>query len=404
MKNKILNLINGYDAEARKMRHYLHEHPEVSTKEVQTSQFLKEKAMSLGLEIEAVPKIGRSAGNGFIATLDTGKPGKTIGLRTDIDALPVTENVYNLAQLRKVISKNEGAMHACGHDGHMTILLYTMKILSDLKDELTGKIIFIFEEGEEISAGIGEMVNLLKTKEIDAIYGNHLASFLDTGQIAIDPGPIMAAITRIDFKVIGRGGHGSRPDLSINPLYAGVDILNSISVAWNNQINVEKTVTLGLTEFHVGTAYNVFADEARIGGSLRYFDEVEGQRATKLLYKVAERVAEAHNCQIEITEDAGELAIPVNNDEVLADLAQKSVDKIFPESRVEGITWYASESFSRYGEVAPYVFAFIGTRDEELGSGAEHHNEYFDMDDDSLQYGMGTMVQFTIDFLMQKSS
>lgn len=404
MKNKILNLINGYEAEARKMRHCLHEHPEVSTKEVQTSQFLKEKAMSLGLEIEAVPKIGRSAGNGFIATLDTGKPGKTIGLRTDIDALPVTENVYNLAQLRKVISKNEGAMHACGHDGHMTILLYTMKILADLKDELTGKIIFIFEEGEEISAGIGEMVNLLKTKEIDAIYGNHLASFLDTGQIAIDPGPIMAAISRIDFKVIGRGGHGSRPDLSINPLYAGVDILNSISVAWNNQINVEKTVTLGLTEFHVGTAYNVFADEARIGGSLRYFDEVEGQRATKLLYKVAERVAEAHNCQIEITEDAGELAIPVNNDEVLAHLAQKSVDKIFPTSRVEGITWYASESFSRYGEVAPYVFAFIGTRNEELGSGAEHHNEYFDMDDDSLQYGMGTMVQFTIDFLMQKSS
>lgn len=404
MKNKILNLINGYEAEARKMRHYLHEHPEVSTKEVQTSQFLKEKAMSLELEIEAVPKIGRSAGNGFIATLDTGKPGKTIGLRTDIDALPVTENVYNLAQQRKVISKNEGAMHACGHDGHMTILLYTMKILSDLKDELTGKIIFIFEEGEEISAGIGEMVNLLKTKEMDAIYGNHLASFLDTGQIAIDPGPIMAAISRIDFKVIGRGGHGSRPDLSINPLYAGVDILNSISVAWNNQINVEKTVTLGLTEFHVGTAYNVFADEARIGGSLRYFDEVEGQRATKLLYKVAERVAEAHNCQIEITEDAGELAIPVNNDEVLADLAQKSVDKIFPTSRVEGITWYASESFSRYGEVAPYVFAFIGTRNEELGSGAEHHNEYFDMDDDSLQYGMGTMVQFTIDFLMQKSS
>lgn len=338
MKNKILNLINGYEAEARKMRHYLHEHPEVSTKEVQTSQFLKEKAMSLELEIEAVPKIGRSAGNGFIATLDTGKPGKTIGLRTDIDALPVTENVYNLAQQRKVISKNEGAMHACGHDGHMTILLYTMKILSDLKDELTGKIIFIFEEGEEISAGIGEMVNLLKTKEMDAIYGNHLASFLDTGQIAIDPGPIMAAISRIDFKVIGRGGHGSRPDLSINPLYAGVDILNSISVAWNNQINVEKTVTLGLTEFHVGTAYNVFADEARIGGSLRYFDEVEGQRATKLLYKVAERVAEAHNCQIEITEDAGELAIPVNNDEVLAHLAQKSVDKIFPESRVEGIT------------------------------------------------------------------
>lgn len=403
MEKKILNLINGYEAEARKVRHYLHEYPEVSSQEVNTSKYLKEKAKQLGLEIESVPQKGTSAGHGFIATLDTGKPGKTVGLRTDIDALPVTESLFNLMQPRKVISKNEGVMHACGHDGHMTILLYTMKILSDLKNELTGKIIFIFEEGEEISAGINEMVNLLKSKEIDVVYGNHLVSFLNTGQIALDPGPIMAAISRIDFKVVGRGGHGSRPDLSINPLYAGVDILNSISVAWNNQINVEKTVTLGLTEFHVGTAYNVFADEARIGGSLRYFDEAEGQRAEKLFYKVAESVAKAHNCHIEITEQAGQLSIPVVNDERLTYFARKSVDELFPNARVEDINWYASESFSRYGAVAPCVFAFVGTKNVPLGSGAEHHNEFFDMDDDSLKYGIGAMVKFTTDFLLENA-
>lgn len=403
MNDKILKLIQGYEIEARKVRHYLHENPEVATEEIETSKFLKEKAANLGLFIEKVPKKGTSAGNGFIATLDTGKPGKTVGLRTDIDALPVTENLFNLLQPRNVISKNDGVMHACGHDGHMTILLYAMRILWDLKSELTGKIIFIFEEGEEISAGIREMVNLLKLKEMDAIYGNHLVSFLNTGQIALDPGPIMAAISRIDFKVIGRGGHGSRPDLSVNPLYAGADILNSISVAWNNQINVEKTVTLGLTEFHAGTAYNVFADEARIGGSLRYFDVAEGQRATNLLYKVAENVAEAHNCHIEITDKAAELSIPVVNDEKLTELAQEGVDELFPGSRVEEINWFASESFSRYGEVAPYVFAFVGMRNTELGSGAEHHNELFDMDDDSLKYGIGAMVKFAIDFLIKGS-
>lgn len=399
MNDKILNLIQGYEMEAREVRHYLHEHPEVAMEELETSKYLREKASSLGLLIEEVPKRGTSAGHGFIATLDTGKPGKTIGLRTDIDALPVKESLFNLFQQRKVISQNVGVMHACGHDGHMTILLYAMRILSEMKDELTGKIIFIFEEGEEISSGIGEMLNLLATKNIDAIYGNHLASFLETGQIALDPGPIMAAIARIDFKVIGRGGHGSRPDLSINPLYAGADILNSISVAWNNQINVAKTVTLGLTEFHVGTAFNVFADEARIGGSLRYFDVAEGRRSTEMLYKVAENVAEAHGCHIELTDKAGELAIPVVNDETLTKLAQASVDDLFPGARVEDITWYASESFARYGEVAPYVFAFIGTRNEELGSGAEHHSELFDLDDDSLQFGIGAMVKFTVDFL-----
>ena len=401
MEKKILDLVNVYEADARRVRHYLHENPEVATEEVETSRFLKERVGNLGLTIEEVPKRGRSAGHGFIATLDTGRPGKTIALRTDIDALPVKESLYNLAQPRKVMSQNDGVMHACGHDGHMAILLASMKILSDLRNELSGKIIFVFEEGEEISAGICEMVNLLKSKEIDAFYGNHLASFLNTGQIAIDPGPIMAAISRIDFKVIGRGGHGSRPDLSINPLYAGVDILNSISVAWNNQINVEKTVTLGLTEFHVGEAYNVFADEARIGGSLRYFDVTEGQRATNLFYKIAENVAKAHNCHIKITEDAGELSIPVENDETLAEIARASAQSLFPHALVDDITWFASESFSRYGEIAPYVFSFIGTRNTELGSGAEHHNEFFDMDDESLKYGIGTMVKFTVDFLTQ---
>jgi len=234
MNEEILKFIEQHDNEARKLRQYLHEHPEISAHEKSTSKFLKEIVRELGLEIEEVPKAGTSAGYGFIATLDTGRPGKTLALRTDIDALPIKENPNNLAGPRDVISKNDGVMHACGHDGHMTTLLYTMKLLNELKEQLTGKVIFIFEEGEEIGSGINETIKLLKNKNIDAIYGNHLASFLDTGKISADIGPVMAAITTVDFKVIGRGGHGSRPDLSINPLYVGVDILNSLSIAWNN--------------------------------------------------------------------------------------------------------------------------------------------------------------------------
>lgn len=404
MNEEILSLINKYDEEARHLRKYLHEHPEVSTQEVQTSLFLKQKVRELGLPIEEVANHGTSRGHGFIATLDTGKPGKTIGLRTDIDALPISENVRNLSGARSFISKNEGVMHACGHDGHMTILLTTMKILVVLKEHLKGKIIFIFEEGEEVSAGIGETVKLLKKKKIDAIYGNHLVSFLDTGKIAIEPGPIMTAISVVDFKVVGRGGHGSRPDLSINPLYVGVDVLNSISVAWNNQINIEKTVTLGLTQFHVGDAYNVFADEAQIGGSLRYFDVEEGKRAYHMLHHVAENVAKAHNSHIEIAAHAGHISIPVINDKELALQAQMSALDLFPGSLVHDVKWFASESFSRYGEVAPYVFSFVGIRNEVLGSGAEHHNEHFDMDDDALKYGIGLMTKFTLDFLLENKT
>lgn len=404
MNEKIFTLIDRYGKEARAIRKYLHEYPEVSTQEKKTSIFLKKQVRRLGLPIEEVPNHGTSRGHGFIATLDTGKPGKTIGLRTDIDALPIKENVRNLSGTRPFISKNEGAMHACGHDGHMAILLTAMKILVDLKEHLKGKIIFIFEEGEEVSSGIKETVKLLKGKNIDAIYGNHLVSFLDTGKIAVESGPIMTAISVVDFKIRGRGGHGSRPDKSINPLFVGVDVLNSISVAWNNQINLEKTVTLGLTQFHVGDAYNVFADEAQIGGSLRYFDVREGERAYNILHGVARNVAKAHNSTIEISPHAGHISIPVINDKELALQAQMSVLELFPEALEHDIKWYASESFSLYSEIAPCVFSFVGMRNEALGSGAEHHNEYFDVDDDALKYGIGLMTKFTVDFLLDNKN
>lgn len=399
MNEFIQKRLEEYDAEARDLRQYFHEHPEVSTEEVETSKFLKQKVASLGLDIEEVPVDGKSNGHGFIATLDTGKSGKTIGLRTDIDALPVKENPYNLAGPREIMSKNEGVMHACGHDGHMTTLLYAMKILTELKDQLAGKIIFIFEEGEELAAGVDGMIQLLKDKNVDGIYGNHFASFLDTGLISADAGPVMAAATTVDFKVIGQGGHASRPDLSVNPLYVGVDILNSLSIAWNNQLDIEKTVTLGMTQFHVGDAANVFADEARIGGSLRYFDIDAGARAYELVEKVAKNVAATHNSEIEIMPNAGPKTIPVINDEELALQTQASVEELFPGHLAHDVNWYASEPFSKYNQVAPYVFAFVGIRNEELGSGAEHHNELFDFDDDALKYAIGTMTKFAVDLL-----
>lgn len=399
LNEKILNLVESYKKEAISIRHHLHENPEVSTKEVETSKYLKAYLKNLNFEISEVAADERSNGNGFIAVFDTGKSGKTIGLRTDIDALPVLETKKNLVNDRIVVSKNDGAMHACGHDGHMSTLLITAKILHDLKDELTGKVIFIFEEAEETGDGIAAMVKHLEGRNIDAIYGNHLASFLESGKVSADVGPVMAAAAVIDFEVVGRGGHGSRPDLSINPLFAGVDILSSISVAWNNQINVEQTVTLGLTKFQVGEALNVFADRAKIGGTLRYFSVEDGVKAYETLMKVANNVATAHNCSIVESNYAGPSTIPVINDSELATIVQGGIEELYPERLAQNVNWYASETFSHYSKVAPTVFAFVGTKNEALGSGAEHHNEYFDIDDASLEFGIGTMVKFAVDYL-----
>src|SRR5699024_7877797 len=180
------------EAETIAMRHELHEAPELSSQEFETVIYLQEKIKALGLAVEDVPD-----STCFAAVLDTGRPGKILAIRTDIDALPVQETDDNLAGPRQVKSKKDGVMHACGHDGHMAIILSTMKLLLEAKNDLSGKVYFLFEEGEEIGAGIDAMLAYLQEKQIDAIYANHLVAFLPTGQVSVDAGEKMAGVAPI---------------------------------------------------------------------------------------------------------------------------------------------------------------------------------------------------------------
>ena len=212
-------------------RGYLHENPEISGQEFDTSAFLKKEVKALGLPIEEVSTTG------FIATLKCKNPGKTLALRSDIDALKMPESETNTVGKKKYVSKRSEACHSCGHDGHMAMLLGTMKVLVKLKNYLSGTIIFCFEEGEEIGCGIDKMLTVLSKKNIDAIWGIHLTSFMKTGTVSVDPGPRMAGAALINMNIIGRGGHGSRPDLSINPLFGAANVLMSLSSAWVNRID-----------------------------------------------------------------------------------------------------------------------------------------------------------------------
>lgn len=383
-----------FEDETIRTRAYLHAHPELSSQEYETVTFLKGQIKHYDLEIEDV-----AGSTGFTALLDTGRPGKTLGIRADIDALPIDENEHNLKGPRKYISKNPGVMHACGHDGHMAIVLATIKLMDKLKDELSGKIYFIFEEGEEIGAGIDAMVAHLKDKNVDAIYGNHLAAFMDSGKVSVSAGPKMAGAIFVEFTVHGKSGHGSRPDLSINPVFAAAHVLTSLTNAWANQVDVTKAVTLGLTEIHGGHAKNVIPDKVDIGGTLRFYDVDEGKRAIDIIKNVATHTAAAHRCTVTFSDEFKLVAHPVVNDERLALLATASNEKIMPGSTVEDVEWFASEPFNQYKEIAPTLFAFIGARNEAYGSGAEHHNEKFDIDDGSLINGVMSTSQFAVDFL-----
>jgi amidohydrolase len=392
----LLKKVHEVDEYVKRTRGYLHEFPEVTGNELKTSEFLQSELGKLNLPVEMVSKTG------FIATLATGRPGKTIALRADIDALPMLEHPNNLKGPKKYVSSNEGTCHACGHDGHMAMLLGAARALYDIRHLLRGTILFCFEEGEEGGTGIRGMMDALSTRQVDAVWGIHLASFMDSGTINVEPGPRMAGEALIDFEVVGRGGHGSRPDLSINPVFAAAHVLTAIGTAWPNRINANETVTLGLATINGGTAPNIIPDRVRITGTLRFFNVAEGEKAVEILREVAWHTARAHLCSISFSEKAFTINRPVVNDEKLSKLAKEGLTQILPEGSVVPVNrWYASESFRMYGSKYPALLAFVGVRNEEYGSGAEHHNAHFDLDEDALSVGVLATLKVATDFLGQ---
>ena len=377
-------------------RRYLHENPEVSSKEFETSKYLKKRCEEIGLIVEDVP-----GSTGFTALLDTGRPGKTLGIRTDLDALAIEEDIYNLKEKKQVVSKNPGVSHACGHDSHMTIAIISAKILKDLADEIKGKIYFIFEEAEETGAGIGPMLDHLKDKGLDAVYGNHQSPSLDVGKFSITEGPAYAGCAGLDFDVIGKGGHGSRPDKAVNPLIATAHIITALNSAWNNQLDLEKPVSLGIGAINGGSAANVICDRANVKGTLRFFDLDEGKKALELVKNVADLTAKAHGCSVAFNDYSKIVAEPVINDENLAKEVKKSLNSIFEDALVDSPKLWISESFYGYSKLCPSIFINFGTRNEAEGKASDLHTAKFDLDERGIDYGLGLAINFAIDFLKE---
>lgn len=402
----ILSLSSKYEDYVRKIRGYLHENPEPSGKEFKTSEFLKSEIRRIGLSIENVSKTG------FIATMNLGKTyeednsnskekyGKTIVLRTDIDALIMQEDKNNLKGLKKYVSKNDGVCHSCGHDGHMAIILGVINILNEIKEQLYGRILFCFEQGEENASGVDDMIKALSNKKVDAILGMHLTAFMEVGTVSIKSGPIMAGVAGIDICVVGKGGHGSRPDLSINPIFGAAQVITALSSAWTNRLDVEKTVTLGLATIHGGELNNVIPDRVRITGTLRFFDIDEARKALDIVKEVSKYAAKSQNCDIEIGDITKILLNPTMNDLELSKIADEELRKILPDGAIINENpWFASETFSSYISIAPTMFMFVGAKNDELGCGAEHHNSKFDIDEDALRIGVISIVQFVVGYL-----
>ena len=228
----------------------------------------------------------------------------------------------------------------------------------------------------------------LERRNVNTAFALHVSSALTHGLVGLDYGPRMGGMIGVDVDFHGRGGHGSRPDLSINPVFAAASALNNLAVAFANQIDANETVTLGITSIQGGNIYNVFPDTARVLGTFRYFSPKEGEKAERIMRTVFESTAQMHNCTVTYNPSTGKIVGPTINDDDAVDIARETFAEILPAGTVvKGEKWYGSESFSEYLNRFKGVFVFLGVRNEDIGCGAEHHNAYFDLDESALVTG-----------------
>lgn len=385
MKSEELKrLAESYGDYMTQMRRRFHRHPELSGQEYETRKVLIEEIEKMGIPYRLLD------GTGIIAVIKGGKPGKNRVIRADIDGLPVKEETCNLKKEKECISETEGLCHACGHDAHMAMLLGTMKVLTQIQDQVPGTVYCCFEEGEEENCGIATMLKALEDYPVDECFALHVYSGLASGKINVTPGPKMAGTVGIGFYVNGKAGHGSRPDQAANPIIPAAHIVTQLDSAFRNQIDAEETVTLGLCVFQAGEATNVIPERAYIAGTARYFNKAEGEKALEIVKNVAVHTAVCHKCTIEFAERNKISLLPVVNDEKVAARVEKAVSEmcgadVLPEKNDR---WYASECYSMYLEKYPGALGLLGIRNEAYGSGAAHHNGKFDVDESVFPLGV----------------
>ena len=359
-------------------RRHLHQNPEVSFHEEQTARFVRETLESFGgLEIS------RPTDNSVVARLVGDRPGRTVALRADIDALPILEeNDFEFA------SRNPGAMHACGHDGHTAMLLGAAQILSGMRDELTGEIRFVFQHAEELSpGGAEELVEKGVVDGVDAVVGIHLWSRLPVGRVGVTYGPMMAAPDIFNVTVKGRGGHAAFAHQAIDSIAVGAQVVTNLQHVVARETDPLANVVLSVTRFQGGTTHNVIPGTVELEGTVRTLDPAIRDRMPAIMERVIRGVTSAHDADYELSYSRGYR--PVVNDEGLTREIETVARGVVGEENVERMPPnMGGEDFSAYGQRAPAAFYLVGAGNEGAGITAPHHHPRFTIDEDALGIGL----------------
>ena len=361
-------------------RRHMHQHPELSFEEVETTAWLEARLREAGVE-----QIERPTKTGLVARIFGTKPGKpaVVAFRADIDALPVREE--NDLPYR---SENEGVMHACGHDGHAAMQLGLAALLVQHKALFCGEARLVFQHAEEEPPGGAiELVRAGALDGTEAALGLHLSSNFDTGVFASKNGVLTSNVDRFTVEVTGKGGHCAFPELCTDPLLAASEIVLSLQSIVSRRIPASEPAVVSVCEFHAGTAYNIIPSEARLNASVRSFGGATRRLIECEARRICERVAEAHGCTARL--DWIEGYPSVVNDEKLTDRAQRTIAKRFGAERYQRIgVIMPGEDFSYMLDGRPGFFVELGTKNARIGADGPHHNPAYRMDEDALLSGV----------------
>lgn len=386
--NRIKSLSEEYYQEVLDIRHHLHANPELSFEEFNTASFIEEKLESFG--ITDTTRIGKT---GITFCLHGKEAGKTIALRADIDALPITE-----ANEVPYKSKNEGKMHACGHDVHTSNLLGAAKILSQLTDHFSGTIKFIFQPGEEKSPGGASILikeGVLQNPQPDHILGQHVMPLIPEGKVGFRKGKYMASADEIYLTVKGKGGHAAMPETFVDPIAISAQILVGLQQVVSRMANPKIPSVLSFGKIQGGNVNNVIPNEVKIDGTFRTFDEDWRKQALKSIKSISSSIAQSMGGSCDVHVAAG-YPFLVNDEAYTERNIEAAKAYMGEENVVELDLWMAAEDFAFYTHEVPGCFYRLGTRNEEKGITSGVHTPTFNIDENALKTGMGLMSYLAI--------
>lgn len=383
-------MANRYAPEFIGIRQHLHAHPELSFKEYNTSGFIQEKLTEFGIPFRA-----GVAGTGIVAMIE-GKPsGKVIALRADMDALPIKE-----ANEVPYKSKNEGVMHACGHDVHTTCILGAAKILQELKAQWDGTVKILFQPGEEKHPGGASLMikdGALENPRPQAILGMHVLPDMETGRLGFRGGMYMASADEIYFTVRGKGGHAAAPDLTADTILVASQLVVSLQQVISRDRNPFSPSVLSVCAFNGGFTTNVIPAEVKLMGTFRAMDEAWRFKAHELIKKQAAGIAQATGAEIEVNILVGYPCV-YNNEAVTEKARRLSVDYLGGANVVDTELRMGAEDFAFYSQVVPACFFRLGTGNKAKGIVSGVHTPTFDIDESAIETGMGAMAWLATQF------